>query len=84
MENRSVRGKFRVKSITEYEEQGKEVKLEACIDSGNEEWSKWTPSGSINIYITNPDAAKTFIVGFDYYVDFTSCGNPVRLSNVDE
>lgn len=40
-------------------------------DAANKEWSKWTPSGQIQLTITNPDAYKQFELGKAYYVDFT-------------
>lgn len=33
-----------------------------------------TPSGEITLIISNPDAAATFEVGRDYYVDFIPAG----------
>lgn len=40
-------------------------------DPGNKQWSKWTPSGEIRLDITNPDAFKQFVLGKEYFVDFT-------------
>ncbi|MDE3797610.1 hypothetical protein I7G59_09750 [Sinorhizobium meliloti] len=37
----------------------------------NESWSKHTPSGKIEMNITNPDAIDAFDVGKAYFVDFT-------------
>ena len=37
----------------------------------NKSWSKWTPSGSLSITITNPDAIDKFTIGKAYYLDFT-------------
>jgi hypothetical protein len=39
----------------------------------NKSWSKWTPSGSLSITITNPAAIDQFEKGKAYYLDF----NPV-------
>jgi hypothetical protein len=47
------------------------IKLQAVIGPGNEDWSKWTPSGELNIQISNPDAIDQFEVGKDYFIDFT-------------
>ena len=45
------------------------VVFNACIGQGNEEWSKWTPSGQLSMNITNPDLLNHFVVGKDYYLD---------------
>ena len=75
----SVRAKFVVKHITEYESNPcQSIHLQAVVayeDKGNrsdenEQWSKWTPSGQIDISITNPDAFNQFKVGKEYHVDF--------------
>lgn len=44
----------------------------------NEENSKFfasTPSGNINLGTVNMDAANEFVIGQDYYLDFTAVGN---------
>lgn len=38
---------------------------------GNEEWSKWTPSGSLKMQINNPDAVTKVEVGKDYFIDIS-------------
>lgn len=67
----SVRAKFRCNSITEFEH-GKQVKLNAVYGNGkeNESWSKATPSGALEMTITNPEAYKQFEVGKEYFLDF--------------
>lgn len=42
----------------------------ACLE--NRIFGKNTPSGSIQITVTNPIAAEGFEVGREYYVDFTA------------
>lgn len=37
----------------------------------NKSWSKYTPSGSLTIAITNPAAIDAFERGKAYYLDFT-------------
>jgi hypothetical protein len=37
----------------------------------NKSWSKWTPSGHLQITITNPDAIDQFEKGKAYFLDFT-------------
>lgn len=68
----SVRAKFRVQSVTQYEH-GYAVKL-TPVSSGSAEnasFYKWTPGGSIELQTVNDDAAKQFAVGIEMYVDFT-------------
>lgn len=36
-----------------------------------ETWSKYTPSGKIEMAITNPSAIEAFDVGKAYYIDFS-------------
>ena len=40
----------------------------------NESWSKYTPSGKIEMAVTNPAAIDQFAVGQSYFVDFTPAG----------
>lgn len=49
------------------------VSLQPVLQGSEENRSFWnaTPAGAISLTITNPDAAKQFVVGSDYYVDFT-------------
>jgi hypothetical protein len=37
----------------------------------NKQFFRWTPTGKIELGILNPEAAKQFEVGKEYYVDFT-------------
>lgn len=36
----------------------------------NESWSKYTPSGKIEMSVTNPKAIDQFEIGKAYYIDF--------------
>jgi hypothetical protein len=47
------------------------VELSPGTGPGNEEWSKYTPAGKLEMTITNPDAISQFKVGEYYFVDFT-------------
>lgn len=42
-------------------------------DGANAQWSKWTPSGSLTLSISNPDAMGTLKPGF-YKITITPCG----------
>lgn len=37
-------------------------------DGINKQWSKWTPAGSLNLSISNPDAQGFFRAGKEYIV----------------
>lgn len=47
------------------------VKLSAVSGDENKTWSKYTPSGSVELHINNPDAYDAFVLGEAYFVDFT-------------
>lgn len=69
----TVRAKFRVNSITQYEAGSSKVTL-TPVTSGspeNELFYKWTPSGTIELSTLNESAAAQFKVGTEMYVDFT-------------
>lgn len=46
------------------------VQLFAVSDDANKQWSKWTPSGSIVMVISNEAAANAFEPGKIYFVEF--------------
>jgi len=74
----TVRAKFYVSSVELYSSPSDSgsVKLVAGNDKegDNTDWSKWTPSGSIQMMITNPPAFQFFKdamhSGKRIYVDF--------------
>jgi len=39
-------------------------------DGDNMDWSKWTPTGSISMTVTNPEAVAAFEVGSFYRLSF--------------
>lgn len=69
-----VRGKF---SCTKNVESpyGNEVSFWALYSNSPEDnsYSKATPSGNINMIVSNPEAAKFFEAGKSYYLDFSKC-----------
>lgn len=75
----SVRAKFRVESITERKHWDrakpniKDVKLIPVMDDSpeNKTFYAATPSGEIVLGCANAAAAAQFIVGQEFYVDFT-------------
>jgi len=52
---------------------GVEVMLQPVYaeDGPNKSWSTATPSGQVQMTITNPEAFKQFEIGKCYYVDFS-------------
>lgn len=70
-----VRGKFRVTEITRnyWNADAAQVKLEAVYTNSPEDntYSAATPSGKIEMSITNPSAIEHFAIGKSLYVDFT-------------
>lgn len=74
---KTVRAKFKVQSVTNYEF-GKDVTLNAiCGKEGeNADFTKATPLGNIKISISSGvPAAEFFEPGKEVYVDFTSANN---------
>ena len=47
------------------------VKLAAVSDDTNKTWAKYTPGGSVELHIDNPEAVDHFVLGQAYFVDFT-------------
>lgn len=77
-----VRAKFYVSAVTEYQGGGRKFEL-MPVTSGSEEnksfW-KYTPSGKIEINVSNESVA-TFEVGKEYYVDFSSVATEEKEGN---
>lgn len=67
-----VRAKFKVTVITPYAD-STNIYLEPVISGSkeNEEFFKWTPSGTICLGCANPEATKQFEVGKEFFVDFS-------------
>ena len=72
----TVRAKFICTSKTEELETGR-LQLTVVTDDGspdNAAFFKYTPAGSIDLHVVNPEALKQFTVGDKYFVDFTPFG----------
>ncbi len=68
-----VRAKFKCTSVTAFEN-GKSAKLNAVYGTSeeNKDFTQYTPSGELNINITNEAPAVDFFEpGKEYYLDFT-------------
>ena len=76
-----VRAKFRCWSLTWFDQAGssRQVKLSAVTDDGNPEnkafWNA-TPSGTIDMLVSNPQALSLFEPGKTYYVTFYDASEP--------
>jgi hypothetical protein len=78
-ETKKVRAKFFVSSVNHMQTPGNDptaqVEMSPVFGSygdgaDNEIWSKYTPSGKIEMTITNPGAIDLFEPGKAYFVDF--------------
>lgn len=61
-------------------EECRTLKLSAVYDNSpeNKEFFKWTPSGQITLGVLNQKAWSQFILGEEYYVDFTPVNQPAH------
>jgi hypothetical protein len=68
----AVTAKFEVQSITQHAWSGnaRTVKLNAVSGDENKPWSEYTPSGSIEMQITNPAAFEQFELGKTFLLTF--------------
>lgn len=80
----SVKAKFKCNKVTEYSNDGgktvagKNINMSAVIAyqtdgsrlDENESWSAATPSGTLDIHISNPAAFEQFQEGKNYYLTF--------------
>lgn len=72
-----IRAKFKVTSTSgdQATNGGKTINLQPVYSSDpqseNYTWSQATPSGQIQLFISNPAAADAFELGAEYLVDFT-------------
>lgn len=68
----NVTAKFQVQSVTRHSwnKEAVTVKLSAVSGKENEPWSKYTPSGSLEMQIDNPPAAEVFELGKTFLLTF--------------
>ncbi|MFN6565459.1 MAG: hypothetical protein RMY28_037440 [Nostoc sp. ChiSLP01] len=73
-----MRAKFFAESVTQHSSGSNSVLLKAVLqgpnDTENAEFWKATPSGKLEMCITNPNAKNFFQPGLHYYLDFTLVG----------
>lgn len=68
----SVRAKFKCEVVVS-RANGSEIELSPVTNDSDEnrQFYAYTPGGSIKLSTVNAEAAKQFVPGKDYYVDFT-------------
>jgi hypothetical protein len=73
----TVLAKFKVGSITDFGHDNHNVNLSPVTTGSkeNESFSMYTPSGKIEMHITNPNCIGFFKVGKEYYVEFKEANN---------
>lgn len=82
----TVRAKFKVTAIEYYDSPPKSARIKmAPVYSSKNAKGEWvqneenkafweaTPQGELWMHINNPSAVAAFIVGNEYYLDFTPC-----------
>lgn len=73
----TVCAKFHCTSIQKSPDHSSAVVTLGAVTTGNtenESWSKYTPSGQLQMVITNPDATDHFEQGKEYYIDIQPAG----------
>lgn len=68
----SVRAKFQCNSINKSSDNSTAVVHLIAVTTGsaeNESWSKYTPSGQLQMVISNPAAFEQFEQGKEYFID---------------
>ncbi|HBS7006725.1 TPA: hypothetical protein MAO28_004716 [Klebsiella pneumoniae] len=68
----SVRAKFQCNSINQSPDNSTAVVHFIAVTTGsmeNETWSKYTPSGQLQMVISNPAAFEEFEQGKEYFID---------------
>jgi len=76
----NVRAKFKVESVTQYT-WGDVIKMNAIEYDGTDEnasFSKFTPSGTFEMSVTNENIVGNYKAGQEYYLDFTPVPAPTE------
>lgn len=76
----SIRAKFRVHSVSQENAESQSVRLHPVYTGSdeNKSFSKFTPSGELQMSITNPAAQGFFVNGREYYLDITPADPPAE------
>lgn len=73
----TVRAKFQCNSINKSPDNSSAVVNLMAVTTGsteNESWSKYTPSGQLQMVISNPAAFEQFEQGKEYFIDIQPAG----------
>lgn len=69
-----IQAKFFVKTITRHAHDLDSAQIDLMAvtrgQGDNASWSKYTPSGTLTMYVTNPDAVSEFELGKEYLITF--------------
>lgn len=69
----TVRAKLKLNSTTQHEGTNKTFHFNAVYDDGtpeNKRFSKFTPSGNLDLQVMNTEVLDQFEIGKEYYIDF--------------
>lgn len=72
--SQTIRCKFTVSSVTTYQGGNRKVTLAPQYDQSIEEdrrFSKYTPSGSLEMLVDNPNVIDALQLGKTFYIDLT-------------
>lgn len=74
-----IRAKFRCMSVTKHEGNPQSEIVKLCASNGkkdtaNAQWAKWTPCGTLDMTINNPDAQGKLEPGKHYFLDIAEAG----------
>lgn len=80
-----MRAKFKCNSVTKYESGSVTAYLKPVTGGSEENKSFWnySPGGSLELNITNPNAVGFFQPGKQYYLDFTAVELDEQISSND-
>jgi hypothetical protein len=84
MSERRVRAKFRVESVEISASGGRKIKMAAVTADGvpeHERFHRWTPSGTLEMWVDNPSAMDAFVQGKFMYLDFTTAEDPPTVGS---
>jgi len=86
---KKIRAKFECFKINEAfegdEKVHEEVQMRAVTEGSeeNKSFSKWTPAGGFDLFITNPDAFGFYKEGEEYYLDSTPSTGEVSAPQIN-
>jgi hypothetical protein len=73
----TIRAKFTVSSVTDHGGDGRTIKLHPQYDESipeDQRFHQYTPTGSLEMYVTNPAVIAELTPGRVYYIDLVAAG----------